>query len=291
MSNYINRFIIVFILVVLTPSSIFSQTAINLDNAVNNCTQYLQVRFPKGTRIALIAIQSENQEIGDIAYRRLSNVLVNGGWFTVVERNASALDSINQEMDRHLNAWVSEATELSIGKQLGAEVIISGNFNRSAQNWNLEIKAISVERAQVMAQWSTDVRQENTWTTTSTSKIAGISFEGDILSVARDRQTVITGLRNAMQTNNSTFYLDEKSPYGVGYGFTIYLNQVPAGNNLIQTEVTVSLLQGGRILYQSNPYYITETTETMIARRIVEKLRADQAFFNKVNDLTKQVER
>jgi len=266
--------------------SAYTQNTVTLDTAVADCARYLQGRFPKGTRIALIAVQSENREIGDIAYRQLSNVLVNGSWFIVVERNSSALDSINQEMDRHLNAWVSETTELSIGKQLGAEVIISGVFNRSGQNWNLEIKAISVEKAQVAAQWSTYVRNENTWTT-NTSKIAGISFEGDILSAARDRQTVITGLRNAMQTNKSPLSLDEKSPYGVGFGFSIYLNQAPVVNNLIQAEVTFSLLQGGRILHQSNPYYITETTETMIARRIVEKLRADQEFFNKVNELTR----
>jgi len=274
------------ILFTLTPFFVFSQTVLSLDDAIKNCNQYLQERFSKGKRVALIAIQSENQEVGEIAYRKLSTVLVNSGWFKIVERNAFALDSINQEIDRHLNAWVSEETELSIGKQLGAEIIISGIFNKSGQNWQLEIKATDIEKAQIVAQWSADVRSETTWSFLATPKNAGISFEGDTLSTVRDRQTIITGLRNAIQTNRTNLDLDEKLPYGIGYGFTItiYLNNASSNPNLLQAEVNIAFLQRGRVLFQSSPYYITETTETLLARRIAERLRADKAFFNNINE-------
>ena len=117
--------------VITGPFSLQALAARSLDSAVQECAKYLEGRFPKGTRAALVAVSGENQEIGEFVYRKLSGVLVNSGWFTVVERSAAALETIAREMDRHLNFEVSQETELSIGKQLGAEIIISGSVTRS----------------------------------------------------------------------------------------------------------------------------------------------------------------
>jgi hypothetical protein len=203
----------------------------------------------------------------------------------VVERSAAALNTIAQEMDRHLDGSVSQQTELSIGKQLGAQVIVSGTFARSGQNWRLDIKTLNVESAQIAAQWSAEnIRTDPSWASFASPRSVGLSFEGDTLAAQRDKQTVIAGLRNAMQESNFSLELDENAPAGGAYGFTVtvYLSRPPANPSLIQAEVTVSFSQGGRALFQSAPYYITEMSETLLARRIAERLRGDKAFFGKV---------
>ena len=101
----------------------------------------------------------------------------------------------------------------------------------------------------------------------------------------RDRQTIATGLRSAMQAWKNPLELDENTSSGPGYFFTVTLclNKPAANPALIQAEVTVSFSRNGRVLCETAAYYITETTEALIARRIAERLKGDQAFFGKVN--------
>jgi hypothetical protein len=118
------------------------------------------------------------------------------------------------------------------------------------------------------------------------SRNAAIAFTGDT-PAARDKQTITSGLRLAMQTMNINLDLVENSGDEAGWGFNviIYINTMPSG--LLQAEVTVNFSRNGRVLWQTNPYYITETNETMIARRISERIRADQAFFEKIKEIVK----
>ena len=270
----------------LTGIFAFAQNTVTLDQAIENGERHLRGRFPRGTRAAITIVQSENQELSEYVYRKLSSSLINGGWFTVVERNEAALQLIDREMERHLNFFVSEETELAIGKQLGAEIIITGSFTRSGQNWRLDIQALKIETAERAAQWSDNVRTEAAWASlVFIPGTAFISFDGDALAL-RDRQTIITGLRNAMQERGVALDLDENQSAGAGYGFTvtIFLNTPAASHGLLQAEVTVAFSQGSRILFLTGPYHITETSYTMVARRISERLRADEIFFNRVKE-------
>ena len=115
-------------------STAFSQSTISLDDAVQRGTQYLQGRFPRNTRAAVINVQNDNPELGQYALRALNGALVNSSWFTVVERDASALASITREMNYQMSGDVSDETFQSLGKQLGAEIIISSSLVRSGQN-------------------------------------------------------------------------------------------------------------------------------------------------------------
>ena len=275
----------ILIIFILTPFLAHTQVLVTLDQAVENGAHYLTERFPKGTRAAFIVIKSENPEISEHVYTKLSTVLVNGGWFTVVERNAAALTTIAREMERHLNYEVSQETELSIGRQLGAEIIISGSLNRNGQNWRLELEAQRIESAERAAHWLTDVRTDPAWASLALSRRANLVFTEDTL-VTRDRQTIINGLRNIMRERSIPLELDGNSISQTGYSLnlTIYIDRPPANPDLFQAEVIAAFLRSGQELFQTGPYFITETSEVMIARRISERLREDQVFFNKVNE-------
>jgi len=278
----IHVFLAVFLLL-FTPFLASGQSSISLDDAALGCSRYLQDRFAKGTRAALVAISSENPELGEYVLKRLGTVLVNAGWFTVVERDAAALKTIEQEMDRQFSGEVSEKTSLSVGKQLGAELIITGSFSRFGQNWRLDIQALKVESAERAGQWASgEIRPDPAWASLASPRSAALVFAGDILAV-RERQTIAAGMRNAMQTWNTALDLNENLQADSGYGFTVTIYREQTTFGLLRAEVTVAFSNNGRVLCQSDPYYITETTDVLIARRVGERLKEDRAFFGKVN--------
>ena len=137
-------FLILVLATLFVPVSAQAQMPQTLDNAVRDGARYLQSRFPRGTRAAIVAVQGENREIGEFVVRKLGEVLVNANWFTIVERDAAALATIERETDRHMNFYVSQETEIFIGRQLGAEVIISGSMTRIGANWRLDVHAVTV---------------------------------------------------------------------------------------------------------------------------------------------------
>jgi len=158
---------------VLAPLSVQAQATRTLDAAVRDGARHLQDRIPSGTRVAIVAVQGEDQDISEFVLRKLGEVLVNANRFIVVERDSATLTAIDQEMGRHLNFYVSQETELSIGRQLGAEVIISGSMARAGQNWRLEVNAVTVETAQRLVQWSaTNIRPDPVWDTGAQPPVA-----------------------------------------------------------------------------------------------------------------------
>ena len=158
------RFPLLTVFLLLTATLVYPQISPSLDEAIESGVRYLSGRFPRGTIAATLSIQSENPELSQFVLQKIRINLVNGGWFTVVERGSPALDVISKEMDYQLSGYVSDETSLSIGKQLGAEIIISGALNRSGQNWRLDLQALRVESAQIAGQWSIEnIRPEPAW--------------------------------------------------------------------------------------------------------------------------------
>ena len=157
-------FLLFSLLFLLIPFFVYSQNSSSLEEAIESGVRYLSGRFPRGTRAVILPLQSENPELSDFVLQKIRTSLVNGLWFTVVERGSPAMDVITKEMNYQLSGNVSDETSLSIGKQLGAEIIVSGSLNRSGQNWRLELQALRVESAQVAGQWSIqNIRPEPAW--------------------------------------------------------------------------------------------------------------------------------
>jgi len=287
----VNGSLLVSLFILCAPFTGSAQSSLSLDEAVQKGAEYLQARFPRGTRAAAIPKKSENPEVADFVNRKVNGVLVNNGWFVMVTREDETLKSIGRELERHLNFEVSQETELSIGKQLGAQINILTSLNRVGQAWRLDIEAVWIESAQLAGQWSAgNVRGDPAWASLGPAKSAGLSFAGDTLG-AREKQALIDGLREGMQAFKTALDLDEDARTGYAFKVTFYKEQLPpmppANTALLRAEVTIEFTNNGRVLCKTGPYYITEMTDALLARRVAERLRADQGFFNKVNDAVK----
>jgi len=117
----------------------------------------------------------------------------------------------------------------------------------------------------------------------------GIAFEEYTLT-ARNRQTVITGLKDTAKTWKLILDVDEKMDPDTGYAFTFEIISEPfttSGVTLIRSDVTVYFSRLGRTLCQSSSYRIIETDENMTVRRITEEIKSDKIFFDKIKEALK----
>jgi len=262
---------------------------------------------------------TQNESV--LFYRRFSNEFVNrnNGRFRVVPRQ-DVEKLINTEAKFQLSDFSARAKTAEMQRVLNGSQILSGNIGKMGTKLAISISLFSYPDLEQLpggvdidvankdelfakipdlVQSMTAAIAENEavysgyYNGSGTNSNAGISggtgvaFAGDRLAT-RSQQTIISGIREAVQARKLNLVIDEKTKASSGYGFTVtvYCEQVTTnGARMIKAEATAAFSRGGQILFQSAPYYITETDETLIARRIAERLKGDKAFFDKVNEL------
>ncbi|MDR1899786.1 MAG: CsgG/HfaB family protein [Treponema sp.] len=274
----------------LAASLCAAQNSVTLDAALQSGAAYLRGRLPQNARVSALNIRSGGPELSDYALRRLSAALVNDGWFTVVERDAEALTAVSREMTYQLSGEVSDETSLSVGKQLGAEYIVSGVMTRSGPSYRLDLKTLRVDSAQVQAQWSAEnIRADPLWADLDNApRAAALVFTGESLS-DRDRQTLGDALGRALQTHTVLLELDAAPPSPEGYVFTVNVHRQdlppapPSNTAMLRGEITVALSRNGRVLRRGGPYAVTELSLPLLLRRGAEQLQNDRAFFQALN--------
>jgi len=81
--------------------------------------------------------------------------LVNGGKLVVIERKE--LDLIRQEKHLQLSGEVSDESAQAIGRELGAQVIITGSLRNVGKSYRFKIKTLNVETAVIAAEYSAEI--------------------------------------------------------------------------------------------------------------------------------------
>ena len=121
--------------------------AVLLDQAVQKASEDIENRLPEGVKIALLNFSSPSAAFSEYVLEELSGYLVNGGKLVVVDRKE--LDLIRKEEQFQLSGEVSDESAQSIGKKLGAQVIVSGSLNDLGKNYRFRVKTLTVETAAI----------------------------------------------------------------------------------------------------------------------------------------------
>ncbi|MDR2518436.1 MAG: CsgG/HfaB family protein, partial [Spirochaetaceae bacterium] len=129
-----------------------------LDTVIQYAGQSLEARMKRGAKIAVLNFASSSEDFSDYAVEELIGVMVMGQWFTIVDRRS--LDLIRKEMNLQLSGDVSDESAQAIGRQLGAEAIISGSLTNLGTAYRFRIKAINVETAVIEAQFAFTVQND-----------------------------------------------------------------------------------------------------------------------------------
>ena len=129
-----------------------------LQTATQNAFFKLSDNIKENSRIAIINIASSDKEDGEYVADLISTNLVNTRKFSVMERNR--LDVIRAEQKLQLSGDVSDNTAVSIGKMVGADIVITGTIRivkvgssilGAYGTRQLVIKALDVQTAQIVA--------------------------------------------------------------------------------------------------------------------------------------------
>lgn len=142
-----------------------------LDSAIRETSDYLNRQLPKGNKLMILNVQSDFPALSEYIIDELIANTVNDRIFSVVDRQQ--LNTIRAELDFQMSGEVDDATAQSLGRIAGAQIIISGAVSRIGDLYRMRIRALSVQSAQIEAQFNKNIPNGFTVSALANSKATG----------------------------------------------------------------------------------------------------------------------
>jgi hypothetical protein len=120
-----------------------------LEDALYAAGDVIITRLPPRTTIAVVSISSRDVDAAEFVLEELAYVIVSAGGFKVVDRKS--LDAIRSEVEFQSSGDVDDDSAVSIGKLLGANIVITGSISGSGSTRRLRLKALDVMTAEIVA--------------------------------------------------------------------------------------------------------------------------------------------
>jgi hypothetical protein len=179
-----------------------------LDSVIREASDYVISKLPIKSRIGVVNMNSSSVNLSNYVIDSIVMHLVNRDNFVVIER--SELDTVQKEQKYQLSGEVSDETAVSIGKQLGTQMIVTGSILPFGSDYSLRLKITDVQTAQIIGTRIFTVKPDNVLLsllkpTVEEPKIA--------------QQTVIMGDINITNNNTTTIQGDVyvNMPKGLGW--------------------------------------------------------------------------
>jgi TolB-like protein len=118
-----------------------------IDAALEMAVRSMRERLEQGTRLAVLNFSSDSGSFSHYAVEELASILVQAGRFTMIDRQSTEV--IREEMAIQLSGDVSDDSAQAIGKQLGAEAVITGSLTSLANGYRMWLKVIEVETLRI----------------------------------------------------------------------------------------------------------------------------------------------
>jgi TolB-like protein len=120
-----------------------------IEGAVGRAVASLLTDLPDGTTLAIISIASSDRDMSEFVIEELTYLIVETRKFRVVDRKS--LDVIRAETDFQYSGDVDDNSAVSIGKLLGANIVVTGSISGSGSTRRLRAKALNVRTAEIVA--------------------------------------------------------------------------------------------------------------------------------------------
>ena len=279
---------IALIILFTTAVTAFAQTAMPLDQALNNCAVHLRDQLPRGTRAAILKIEARSDEFADYVTDSLSSKIVAQNHLTVVERGRT-LRALEAEQNYQMSGNVSDQTAASVGKQLGAELIITGSIAPRGDFYAMNVRVVHVETARIQTQWSANsIRLDPALARMDTPVItAVVRFAGTALDI-NDQDSLVQDLQRALDKYNVSVEVvsgDEAADTNFNFLITFRVNQRAA---MVAADLTVALRRGSRVLKQSDRHTYSEMDMEYLIRKGGDEINNDRAFFQSLPGILTQ---
>ena len=142
-----------------------------LDKAINEVADYLNVNVQGGVKIAVISIKSNHRVLSEYIIDTLTERMVNDRFFTVVERGQ--LEVVRAELNLNMSGEVDDDSAQRIGKMLGAQTIVLGSVSSIGNDWRMSVRVLNVENAEVQGLFNKTIRNTGTIAAITSGKSSG----------------------------------------------------------------------------------------------------------------------
>lgn len=120
-----------------------------IESALIRAANIIIESMKQGTTVAVLSISSKDSSESEFVIDELTFHLVSTSRFKVVDRRS--LDAIQAEAKFQYSGDVDDNSAVSIGKLLGANIVITGSVSGSGSTRRLRLKALNVQTAEIMA--------------------------------------------------------------------------------------------------------------------------------------------
>jgi len=118
-------------------------------NAIPQVFNTLSQNIPLRSRLAIVGIMATNPNEAIFYVNELTIHFVNTRNYTVVER--SNIDAVLTEQNFQMSGYVDDDAFVSIGKFIGATVVVTGEISGTGSQKRLVIKAIDVLTSEILS--------------------------------------------------------------------------------------------------------------------------------------------
>lgn len=192
-----------------------------LEKAIEKQANYIIKNSPHDTVLAIVNIKSDSKLLSEYVMEKLPDYVVNNKEnITFVDR--SKLDIIQQEISFQYSGEVSDEMMISIGRKIGAQVIVTGTIIEAGRFYNFNIKLLDVESTRILGSNSAQINHDETMEGfLSGSHVAQLALE-EAQQRRLEREATVSTIKNALGIFSTGFYLGYlgslSMPIGISFG-------------------------------------------------------------------------
>jgi len=123
-------------------------TASDIKAAIFHKQQTIIDAITERSRVAVLDISSDDHELGVFATEEIIILLVQSRKFRILDRDS--IETLLKEQNFQYSGFVNDETAVSIGKFIGASVIITGVIRQRHGQIDFSLKILDVETAEII---------------------------------------------------------------------------------------------------------------------------------------------
>jgi TolB-like protein len=123
-------------------------SARDIVSALSQQQETLIQSLPAGSRIAVLDIDAGDKGLNVFTTEEIIKTLVKTRQFRVLDRDS--IETLRKEQNFQMSGEVDDATAVSIGKFMGASVVITGIIHQRYEQVDISLKILDVETTEII---------------------------------------------------------------------------------------------------------------------------------------------
>ena len=132
---------------------------VNLDTAIREAANDFMGKLPGNTRMAITNFGAPINDISEYIVDGLLTHFLNSRKYSIVDRRF--IDQARNELNFNMSGEVSDETAQSIGRFIGAQVVIFGSLRKVGNVYRFQLRAIKVETMELQGLFTINISQRD----------------------------------------------------------------------------------------------------------------------------------